>query len=747
MRTCVILIFLFNSIQTLHAQRVKYKDLFPTLGSLSSNEMKDELKEYLAEDLNHPNANFRLAYVYETNYRRSDPLTDFQFAMANAEQSKIRYIKSKQLVDAREVERNNEYYFPLFRTFDAKGKPYVNFVQVQQKMNNGYDSATLFIERMPAIYKNFTKSVYHYDIATKLFAGISDRFSSTEDLLLLHNNELDAKLGSLKMHYDSTLVYLNQYTELIGAHPIHYHNQRYLIQPIKTYRLDGLQSRVNFLVNEIILWDYGTWVDQVRLQMSKEITDLRVKLKLQEESLDKSLEKVAGIAAGESFIPVTLDKQAMFALGNFDRQSLLHSLFTYKTFKQEYIRQRGQLQLDTAASERNAQVYTQWIYSNRKADTLLLQVKAGIVPLKIEKHKEFLDTYYKGKSGLESLIQTEEKIVKDDFKVQTNSLQSTVKQLQHGYAGEPGKMVRIVGVNVPLFIFPGDSLPADNSLRTRMLLKNPDGSVYAGGVYRPDKKLNNLVVFVAKINAEGKGEWFKPFNLKADSLSKEAFDNFIGPMTLTKEGCAFLVHTQDVTLPTGQAGKTRKLNTLIYLTEKGEDKKRKKLTEINYPRQITYSETINGFVILLKGVEQLENYSTKENMTLLSYNVLGDQLWKREIPLAGNVVQLFNLSDGYAIAGNYLLITDLAGKEFRTRMSEQEANPYFIKIKNSGETSSIKPLSFGTSLVTTRIVKINDSSIHLLGFKGTLADSKPGQDLTSHIMIDSNGQIIFSTVQ
>ena len=741
------MIFLFNSIQTLHAQRVKYKDLFPTLGSLSSNEMKDELKEYLAEDLNHPNANFRLAYVYETNYRRADPLTDFQFAMANAEQSKIRYIKSKQLVDAREVERNNEYYFPLFKTFDAKGKPYVNFVQVQQKMNNGYDSATLFIERMPAIYKNFTKSVYQYDIATKLFAGISDRFSSTEDLLLLHNNELDAKLGSLKMHYDSTLVYLNQYTELIGAHPIHYHNQRYLIQPIKTYRLDGLQSRVNFLVNEIILWDYGTWVDQVRLQMSKEITDLRAKLKLQEESLAKSLEKVASIAAGESFIPVTLDKQAMFALGNFDRQSLLHSLFTYKTFKQEYIRQRRQLQLDTAASERNAQVYTQWIYSNRKADTLLLQVKAGIAPLKIEKHKEFLDTYYKGKSGLESLVQTEEKIVKDDFQVQTNSLQSAVKQLQHGYAGEPGKMVRIVGVNVPLFILPGDSLPADNSLRTRMLLKNPDGSVYAGGVYRPDKKLNNLVVFVAKINAEGKGEWFKPFNLKADSLSKEAFDNFIGPMTLTKEGCAFLVHTQDVTLPTGQAGKTRKLNSLIYLTEKGEDKKRKKLKEIDYPRQITYSETINGFVVLLKGVEQQENHSITENMTLLSYNVLGDQLWKREIPLAGNVVRLFNLSDGYAIAGNYLLITDLAGKEFRTRMSEQEANPYFIKIKNSGETSSIKPLSFGTPLVTTRIVKINDSSIHLLGFKGTLADPKPGQELTSHIMIDSNGQIIFSTVQ
>jgi hypothetical protein len=134
-------------------------------------------------------------------------------------------------------------------------------------------------------------------------------------------------------------------------------------------------------------------------------------------------------------------------------------------------------------------------------------------------------------------------------------------------------------------------------------------------------------------------------------------------------------------------------------------------------------------------------------MTLLSYNVLGDQLWRREIPLAGNAIRLFNLSDGYAIVGNYQQITDMGGKEFRTRITEKETGPYFIKINSNGVPSLIKPFTLGPSLATVRVVKVNDSSIHLLGFKGTLANQIPGQEPGNHIMIDSNGQVIFNNVQ
>jgi hypothetical protein len=136
----VFILFLYMASSfavPLFAQRIKYKDLFPTFSTLTSEEIKTALKEYIGEDLNHPNANFRLACIYEANYKKADPLTRYEYAIANAEQAKLRYIKSRQLVDDREVERNNEYYFPVFKTYDAKGKPSVTFEQVQRKMNNG----------------------------------------------------------------------------------------------------------------------------------------------------------------------------------------------------------------------------------------------------------------------------------------------------------------------------------------------------------------------------------------------------------------------------------------------------------------------------------------------------------------------------------------------------------------------------------------------------------------------------------
>jgi hypothetical protein len=134
-----------------NAQRVKFRDLVPLLSGYSAERQKNELKEYLTADLDHPNTNFRLALLYEANYKNADPLTDYAFAMANAEQATNRYLKSKQLVDEREVKRNEEYFAPIFKAFDAKGNPAIQFPRVSAKITGGYDSAILFKAKIPSI--------------------------------------------------------------------------------------------------------------------------------------------------------------------------------------------------------------------------------------------------------------------------------------------------------------------------------------------------------------------------------------------------------------------------------------------------------------------------------------------------------------------------------------------------------------------------------------------------------------------
>ena len=55
------------------------------------------------------------------------------------------------------------------------------------------------------------------------------------------------------------------------------------------------------------------------------------------------------------------------------------------------------------------------------------------------------------------------------------------------------------------------------TLQTR---KSPDGSIYLAGIYRPDKKTNLTVTYVAKVNADGKPGWMQSFNFKVEILPR-----------------------------------------------------------------------------------------------------------------------------------------------------------------------------------------------------------------------------------
>ena len=380
--------FIFIAFSTLAiAQNIRYKDLAPTFEGMGAEELKNSLKEYLAQDLDHPNANFRLALLYESNYKTADVLTRYQYVLANAQQAKLRYTKSKQLVDEREVNRNDEYYFPIFKTYDAKGKPNVEFALVSKKITNGIDSATLMINKIPPIYQSFTRSVNFYDNAVKLFSTVNNEYLSLDDVYLYFDADLEKKLGTLKQNYDSARFYFDRYLELTKAFPIPYHKQKYHIKPIVTYRLDVLITRMNFLTNDVEFWDYGAWVDFIHKSVSGEITSLRTRLNQNEARLDDNLTKIAA-SNGEGVAAIALDKQLVFNLNNYDKQSLVLSILDYKILKQDWLLKTKTFIPDTINLDRNATIYSLLIYSNLSADTLINTVRDRATKEKIKKHSD-----------------------------------------------------------------------------------------------------------------------------------------------------------------------------------------------------------------------------------------------------------------------------------------------------------------------------------------------------------------------
>lgn len=721
--------------------QAKYKDVVPGLATMGREEAKNTLKEFLLTDLDHPNANFRLAILYEENYRKSDPLTRYEYAVANAMQARLRFTKAKQLIDQREVDRNNEYYAPLFGSVDAKGRPSVEYTTVAEKIGRGLDSSTQFLDHIPTIYRNFTRTVNHYDQAVTQFSEINSQFLSLDDIYLYFDGPFDAKLAKLKMHYDSARFYFDKYLALMKVYPIPTHHQKYHVKPIVTYRLDGLITRMNFLTDNVEFWDYSAWVDEVRKAVANEISSLRTRLIQNETRLDANILKIAG-STGEGVTIIPLDKQVVFNLNNYEKQSLVLALLDYKYFKQDWVLKTKTFVPDTANGERNALIYSTLIYSNRTADSMLNTIRSRITDDKIRKHREFLDKYYGGKIGLQKYTEAEQENVRVTFEQYTGGLRSALlNMVTTPVVAGVNKSVRFSNRwNVPLTMQEAtpDALAKGDPI-TLQSRRSPDGSLYLVGIYKPDKKKDLTATYVARLTPDGKPAWMQSFSHKVDSVATTGdANNQPGPFELTQEGCALIIRAVHTTQPAAR-------NILIYLNEKGEEKFHVRLADRDVPRKISFSERSNSFVLLFKGQEGAPNFSAPENLTLVGVNALGDKLWRRQLLFAGSIIDFVNLIDGHMLAGNYAMLRDLAGKEHRARPGE--SNPFLVKFNERGDIEHIEPIETSKAVYFTNLVKVADRSINLVGKEGNL-QSAPlnAEDRVIHIMSNRQCQIVCSNL-
>ena len=723
MRSFLAFVMFLVSVQ-LSAQ-YKYKELVPILDASSNHEQLAMLRQYIAEDAKEPNADFRLAMVHYNLFRKADPLIEFDIAMAHAREAELRFIRSKQLVTESEVRKKNEYYAPLFNTVDSKGRPFVEFFALMNKMQIASDSVTNFKNQMPRIYRAFTKSVDHYGQAVKMFETLNNQYKSLEDLAMMYNTSLEGDLERLKTSYDSSVFYLDSYLDLIKTYPIPPYQQTYNVKLIQVYHMDGLTTRVNFLNNAITLWNYGDWVDRVKALYRNEIVPLKEKLKANELRLTKSLEDIPN---AEVVVFQKIDKDLIFNLNNYDKNSLALSLLHYKTFKQEHVARMKKIATDTTL-ENKLILYSILMKQNRVADSLLGVAKQSIKPLNYKKHVDFFANYYGGERGLEAFIQKENQSITSSFKLYRDTLKSNLVKYARPTVSD-GKTIKLGLYMVPLS--PQKKSLAEVDELSPVTLKrvvNTDGSIYLAGIHKMNKKIPNIMAFVARVNPDGKTGWIKEYNLPPDSLLT-SFDNYVGDIAATQEGCGVII-TSSV------RGTNTIANTFVILNDKGEEKLYP-IKEARISRKVLYQERSNTFTIVFKGIDENQNMFQEEPVSLVSINILGDLNWRKEINFTGNVKDLIAVRDGYLMVGNFTAMRDPSGKELKTKVNIGQANPYVIKIGHMGDILKMQPYPTERSIVIDNVVKVNDESINIIGREGSFADKSDGPfsaDQAVHMMI------------
>jgi hypothetical protein len=723
MRKAVLILLAVVVLTPVFGQRYKYRELAPLLDSVSITSQISLLMEYIAEEPNQPNANFRLALAHYDMYREADPLLQFHSKMAHAKEATLRLLRAKLLVTQSDVRGDNEYYAPYFKTFDAKGKPFVDFTVVQKKLNDAYDSSLAAQSKLPPLYTAFTKSVNQYDKAVKLFAQINNEYKSMEDLYMLYDENLEIKLRELKVFYDSSLSYFNRYLDLKKEYPLRRYNQKYHINPILVYRLDGLVNRLSFLTTDVEFWNYGTWVDNVIKVHATEIADLKNKIAQNETKLN---EAIKNMESGNTATKLqTVDKDVIFKLNNFDKNSLALALLEYKMYKQTWVLRTKNIGADSTLHIK-LQLYSDLIQINRKADSLFVKAKADLNPISLKKHSEFLSAHYGGEKGLQKYLAAEQSLIENTFQHYQDTLKKNLLKLATTTAPS-GKTLKIGSYNVALDVQPKPALPLTApTIFTLKQTRNPDGSMYLGGIHNLNKKQPTLIAFLTRINPDGKSAWLKEFVFPIDSAGPLDTDNFISEMVATQEGCAAVIRSVRVT------DKSAK-NTFVYLTaEKGEGRAIK-LNHGEMPRKLHYQEASNTFVIAFKGKDDVQQFDNAENISITSINVLGDLLWNRDIHLAGTMQDLIPVNDGYLLVGNFSMI-QANGKEIRTKINQSQSNPYVVKLSIRGEVIKVMPIETQQSVFIDRVVKVNDGSVNLIGFESTFAEAPTRSSTSGNVM-------------
>ncbi len=725
MKKLIIILFCLLIGIPLYAQ--KYKDIYPTLVQSSDDEALSILKAYMVDDLDHPNSNFRLALIYERRYKACNPITQYERALANANEAKLRFTKSAAVVNEKEVSKNTGYYADFANGFDGKGRPIVEYNSISKKIRAGYDSAKLFTDKMPEIYKYFTKSVNFHDKAIKLFNEINGNFTSRDRLLLMYNEELKSKLEALKLNYDSSIVNLDKYLATGKLYDPNRFDQSYTIKNIDTYRLQGLLTSPNFLVKDINIWNYKNWADKAIAEVNKDISALRKDLEQAETALNASLIRMNPLVYNPDFVHYNVDNKLIFNLIKYDNESLPVALLRYKQFKQSLISQLGLVNNRDTTGAINSYLIQlgDLIYKSKDADSLLQIAKRRIDKENISKYPVFFQTHYNSAVGLNQYISSETKMASEalDKGISEMFLNLTTSDKTLGT-----EYLNYRGIKIPTtakYINP-DSL--DAALHTTHIVENTDGSHYLVGLNKSSRKPYHVNIFMAKADDKNKVTWYKELSFTEDKV--DPIINQIGGIATTPEGCAILVRSRN---------SSGFINRLFYISENGEEIFNNEIETSQYPRKMQYVENTNAFILTYKGASKEQNIKEKQKVELMSINILGDVLWTNTLEYAGNFVDLINVDKGFMVIGNYSEIKDTSGKVYRTKVNTGQTNAFAAKFNATGKLTAVKVMESTSNYYVDSVVKVNDKIINLLGIKALFGEAN-GDKL--HIIINSNPAII-----
>ncbi|WP_258103147.1 hypothetical protein [Marinoscillum sp. MHG1-6] len=724
-----------------YGQKVKYEVDLNRILTLPVGNSVSELSQWKKIEPENPSIAFQLGVLYKKRYESADPLMNAKFKYGNAELAMASLKRAELLVDEKEVKRNEECYFNFGR-YNEKGKLEVSFDTVTAFIKSSQTELSSYLRAAKFIQEEFQLSFHHYDLAHKIYLQILGEYPTFKELYLLYDENVNLQFEKLSREYLSFLEHWKTYKAAEDTFDIGY-DQKIQISEIQTYRLDGLQSEINFLKNDIEVWDYAKWVNETRERINTEIGALRKSLITEDIRLKKELANAPSDFRKDEFQTLIVAKEVLFNLRRYDLNSLVEPLLIYKEKQHDLIRQKLlSASLDSAGTDedrdRKLYLYGQTLNKIILADRTLVQAAERNDTTGYKKYQRFVDEQYNGADGISAFVKAERRQNANDARgVGTKIKNELYEQLSSDLTSETivyrGKSFQLSAAN-PV----EDGLVSAAPITTHQL-RTFDGAYVIGGIFRNEKE-NKTQAFVCALTPNKRMAWYNEYLLKNESSGEFDSHTRLAALEFVPGGVALILNASS-----NDGLKTS--NQLIMLDEKGDQVLTKNLAIDQYPRTMSFIETSHTLFVTFKGHEFSESISQESDITTASYNLLGELQWQKKTSYKGDIVSVVIADNTRIIIGDFNEIRDLDDRTITA--GPNQSGIYALKLDTNGDIIGLKTVTNNASLSGNIIYKVSDNCINIFGTKGAYVKNKvlntdPASAL--HLILNSDLDILSSSL-
>ena len=413
MKKTVILFSVLILSSALYSQsKLKYKDVYDIITEGEKEEAYAKLITYQKLDPEFANTYFQLGLISNYWARNYDPLIEYEYVKFFIYNTKLYYglalLKLKN-----EKKKNRDLYMNASAKFKAE-KPSLedikDYIEIQIKEIEFYEN------KINTIVGYFNQSSNNYNECLSIFKSINEDYSKIKNIWMSNDPKLTQRLSLLQSKFDTTITALDNYKKSIRDFPIKEYNQRYTLKNIYTYRLDGL-TPTNFLNENIILWDFNSWTEQMTAIQTSSINILRKDIEAEQLHSSVQISTLKSEIYTEKQEKYKVDKTLYYRIEKFDYQSIIVSLFKYRESYINYMKKyREKINSPSGTSEYSYKQVSGFYYNliklNIQCSLRLKELETNINSKNVRKHSDFLLKYYKGISGLKKYAEQQKQEIK-----------------------------------------------------------------------------------------------------------------------------------------------------------------------------------------------------------------------------------------------------------------------------------------------------------------------------------------------